>query len=38
MKKNNLGEGLPYFEEELPTCTICQYEKMKRLTFRQSKA
>lgn len=25
MKKNNLGEGLPELEEELPTCAACQY-------------
>ena len=38
MKKNNLGEGLLDFEEKLPTCTVCQYRKMKRLHFPKNKA
>ncbi|KAJ8635046.1 hypothetical protein MRB53_009313 [Persea americana] len=38
MKKNNLGEGLPELEEELPTCATCQYGKQTRLPFPQNKA
>ena len=38
MKKNNLGEGLPELEEELPTCAACQYGKLTRLPFPQNKA
>ncbi|KAJ8633087.1 hypothetical protein MRB53_026423 [Persea americana] len=38
MKKNNLGEGLPELEEELPTCAACQHGKQTRLHFPQNKA
>ncbi|KAK0572037.1 hypothetical protein LWI29_025212 [Acer saccharum] len=38
IKKNNLGEGLPELEEELPTCVACQYGKQTRLPFPQNKA
>ena len=38
MKKNNLGEGLPELEEELPTCAACQYRKQTRLPFPRNKA
>ena len=38
MKKNNLGEGLPELEEELPTCAAFQYGKQTRLPFPKNKA
>ena len=38
MKKNNLVNGLPKLEEELPTCAACQYGKQTRLPFQQNKA
>ncbi|KAL9444637.1 hypothetical protein AB3S75_017762 [Citrus x aurantiifolia] len=33
MKKNNLVEGLPDLEDELPVCAACQYGKQTRLPF-----
>ncbi|KAL9439711.1 hypothetical protein AB3S75_025217 [Citrus x aurantiifolia] len=33
MKRNNLVEGLPDLEDELPVCAACQYGKQTRLPF-----
>ncbi|RVW82656.1 Retrovirus-related Pol polyprotein from transposon RE1 [Vitis vinifera] len=35
MKKNQIVEGLPDLEEELPICAACQYGKQTRLPFPQ---
>ncbi|RVX02654.1 Retrovirus-related Pol polyprotein from transposon TNT 1-94 [Vitis vinifera] len=38
MKKNQIVEGLPDLEEELPICATCQYGKQTRLPFPQKAA
>ena len=38
MKKNQIVEGLPDLEEELPICAACQYGKQTRLPFPQKAA
>ncbi|RVW46097.1 Retrovirus-related Pol polyprotein from transposon RE1 [Vitis vinifera] len=38
MKKNQIVEGLPGLEEELPICAACQYGKQTRLPFPQKAA
>jgi len=37
MEKNNMVKGLPKLEKDLPTCAACQYGKLSRLPFQQSK-
>jgi len=38
MEKNNMVKGLPKLGKDFPTCAACQYEKLSRLPFQQSKA
>ena len=38
MEKNNMVKGLPKLEKDFPTCAACQFGKLSRFPFHQSKA
>jgi len=38
MEKNNMVKGLPKLGKDFPICAACQYGKLSRLPFQQSKA
>lgn len=38
MKKNKMVKGLPKLENDFSTCATCQYGKLSRFPFQQSKA
>ena len=38
LRKNDLVQGLPEFEDKSPVCVACQYGKQTRLSFPKGKS